>query len=864
MKRVPLLALTCLMFCSAAGPVGAADAVNHPLAGNDHLLPPHSVAESDGLISLYTNPAGLAMRPGEFGLLYFQGLRGGTDDPALEGEFDKSFTGEWSVVTGGGLAFGLDRADGLAGYHYTIGGVDPVISDPRYNRYWRMNIGYGKRIEIPAWQMQLGLGFAYRWTSSSAYALNHLQSWDLGAMVRWGRWASVGFSARNLNRPSLKGLSPGDIGEVAPNYRFSLALRPRVDWATVGIDILQTEAGDVYEYESEYTLRLSPYGRFDLSLGLSGESRYSLGVYFSLGGIRTGGNMGNRYSADEGTSRGSMSVELRNRHYGKSILKNRHYLEIALAGNIPEAPAAGGLLGSPDELCTRDILDLIRRARFEPDVAGIYLTIDSPEIGLAQLEEIRRALEGYRRVTGKPIVAYAPRFDTRSYYLATAASSIVLDPAGDVWLTGMSLNQPFFKNALDKLGIEAQFSRHGRYKSGMESLTSDRMSGDAREADSTVLRNRFSAMKRDISEGRRIDILSLDSLIDRSYFEPEHAVQANLVDAVLYADQVPEFLKEQGGSEATLDVDELEKRRYTRRNWRTDPRVALIYLTGSIVRGESGSGIMGRQTGAASIAAALGEARRDPSIVGVILRVDSGGGGGLASELILREIQITALEKPVIVSMGNAGASGAYLVSIEATRILADRHTITGSIGVFGGKFYIAGLMDKLGISVQGVSAGKHARVNSPLHPYTEEEWEQLQTRLDRFYFKFVQRVAAKRRISWQEVDLISRGRIWTGEDAISHGLIDGIGGLEEAMRSVRRAASIDPGSEIEVVELPRRRSLLSQLLAQKPRTSVLGGSAEDLADWLGGFDPFSGESVLYYEPRATSLPMLLSPEGHH
>ena len=844
MKRQPLLTL--VMFCVlAALPAAGAPAEINPLTGNDRYLPPYPAAGETGLHSLYVNPGGLGMRPGELGLLYFQGLRGGTDVPDLEDEFGRPFTGEWSLVAGGGLAFGLDRSDGVSGYHFDLG---EGSTDPAYSRFWRFNLGCGKRIDIPAWDMQLGVGAAYRWTSSAAYALHRLQTWDLGVLLRWGRWASAGVAARNLNRPALRGLAPGETGEVAPRYQFSVALRPRVDWATFAADIHQFEDGDAYRYDSEFSLLLAPRGRFDIRFAFTDDQRYSAGLWYSQGGMRSGGHLGNRDGESEGTRRGALSVELRNRWFGKPLREKRHYLELELAGQIQEAPPGGFRLGDAP-LCTRDVLDVLTRARSEPDIAGILLRLDRPKMGMAQIEEIHEALAAYRRVTGKPVIVYADAYDTESYYLASACSRIVINPAGELWLSGVRFDKPFVKGALDKLGVEPQFRTHGRYKSAVETFTREGRGADARAADSTLLRNRYSAMKRDISAGRNIDILTLDGLFDRAHFDPAQADGANLVDDILYSDQLPELLAERGGSEATLPVAELRARRYTRRAWGSDPGVALIYLTGNIVRGDG------------DVAGALREARRDPRIVGVVLRVDSGGGGSLASEIIQRELLLTRLAKPVIVSMGNAGASGAYLIGIEGTQILADRLTVTGSIGVVGGKFHVTGLLEKLGISIDGMSRGLHAGVNSPLTPYSAEELDQLQVRLDRHYDSFVEQVATRRRISRQEVDLLGQGRVWSGEDAIGHGLIDGIGGLNEAMHAVRRAADITPGREIEVIVLPRRRGLFASLMVGGSRAA--SGPAVDarLADWLAaGLDPFAGESVLYLEPRLASLRLPVLP----
>ena len=857
MKRLLLLALLCSLFLSAGK--GNAEIVSHPLAGNDPYLPPHSVAGQDGLLGLYVNPAALAMRPGELGLLYFQGLRGYNDMSALDEEFASRYTGDWSLVAGGSLAFGIDRGRSVGGFDYDFGGV-PADSIPRLSRYWRYNLGLSHRFVLPGWDSELSLGAAYRWTRSDAYALDRLGSWDLGALFRWRRWLSLGLSARNIDRPTLRPRFPGEsLGEreIAPSYLVSLALRPKADWVTASMDVLQTEIPNGWEYETHLGLALSLSNRVDLRLGWSDKSRYRAAIFLSQNRWRAGGNLGNQGSASEGSTYGAFSLEWRNRRMGRPLLPNRHFLELSLHGPIPEAPP-GPSLFSARIPCTRDILDLIRRARRERDVAGILLRLEDPELGMAQAEEIRAALLEYRRVTGKPVIFYSHSYSTDEYYLATAGSHIAVNPEGELLLTGLSLGRPYLRGALDKLGVEAQMQRHGSYKSGLEILTRKGPSPATIEADSTFLQSRYSTLRRAIAEERKLDLTSIAGLIDRAHYYPQTARDRGLVDATLHPDQLKNYLTENGGAGGLLGARDLKARRYSKERWGQDPAFALIYVTGMIMTGESGTGLFGQQTGAATVAAALKRARENPRIRGVLLRVDSGGGGGMASELMAREIQRTRLEKPVVVSMGNAAASGGYLISVEGTRILADRSTVTGSIGVFGGKFYLRGMFEKLGITFAGVSAGEHAHLNSSLHPYSEEERETLQARLDHYYDKFVGRVSERRHISKPEVNLIARGRIWSGEDAIQLGLLDALGGMEAALTALRREAGIPPDRDVELIVLPARRGLFSALFrGDAARAGWFPSRGETLPAWLERLDPTRGERVLYYEPTLGPLPLL-------
>ncbi len=852
MPRLPRVLLP--LFCLLLLPVPSlGDLPDHGLAGNDAVFPPLAVAADDGLLGLYHNPASLAFRPGEFGLLYLQGMRMGTDQDALKPAFESRFTGNWSLALGGPIALGLDHVSLPSGYDYGPGAEDRT---PRLRRGDRYNLGLSHRFDLHGWRTQIAIGAAYRFTRSNAYALDGLSTWDIGAVLRWRRWVSLGLHIRNTDRPALRGLEPGDDRSIAPSYTFGLALRPKRHWATLSFDVTQFELENGWDYSTSAGLDMDLSGRARVRLDWRSDSRFSLGLYLSDAGVRGGLAVSNQHEGSRGTRHGAMVLEWRNRRFGMPLIPDRHFLDLELSGPISDAPAPRRF-GAERAHDLRAILDLIGDAVANRDVKGILIRLDSPGLGLAQREELRRALLGYRRVTGRPVVVYADSYGIEDYYLATAGSRVLLNPVGAIRFTGLRRDRLYFRDALDKLGIQADLIQQGRYKSAPESFTRTEASPAAHEADSSFVAARYMALTRGIAEGRNLPLPEVPLFLDRGVIPPSVALEIDLVDALVHPSQIREHLATEEDQGRLLEPERLEARELTKNRWGEDRALALIHVDGILVTGRSGHGLLGPETGAATVVEALRAARLDPRIRGVLMRVNSGGGGVLASEIIRREIMATRDRKPVVVSFGEAGASGAYLLGMEADHVLCNRHTLTGSIGVWGGKLVFGGLLEKLGIGHDGVSEGRHARSDDPFAPYDEEARRQVQEELDRHYRNFVGAVAARRRISEPEVDLIGRGRIWGGVDAIGHGLVDELGGMREGLAALRRLSSIPPGDPIEIVRLPERPSLIAMLRGDghgaygATKAGLLPAPGEDLTRWLERLEPYPSGAALALEPAA-------------
>lgn len=770
-------ALLLLSLLGGLANAAAAQYPTHGLAGNDALQAPFAVAGDDGLAALYHNPAALALRPGEVSLLYLQGLRGGTDLDALTPAFERRFTGDWSAALGGRLALGVDHCALPAGYDYGASGAIPRLA--RSDRY---SIGLGQRFEFPRYALQLAVGGAYRWTRSEAYALDGLASTDLGAVLRWGRWVSFGLVGQNIGRPTLRGLAPGEAPTLAPSYVFGLALRPGRHWATFSVDVAQREIADRWEYETRSGLALDMSGRLRLRFDWTSESRFGLGVFLAEGPARAGLALGNRQTESEGTTRGALSLELSNRRLTRPLLPRRHFLELTLgAAAPPGAETPGGLPA------------LIERARGERDLAGILLRLEQPRLGLVAREELRRALLDYRRLTGRPVIAYAQRYDELDYYLASAGSRILISPQGLLHFGGAASAQVTASAALPQLGLQAALLTAGDANSAPALLSGATPSAAAHAADSSLAAGRYLSLCRGVAEGRNLPLNEAPALLARGLITPEAARELKLIDAIVAPDALPEWLAREEGRGRLLPAADLAARRYAREAWGAEARVALLRLEGLLVDGESGDGPFGRETGVGELVHALERVRRDPALRGALLRIDSGGGSLLAAERLRAEIIRTRQRKPVVVSIGEAGAGAAYLAALEGSRVYANRCSVTGGIGVWGG-------------ALRWAAAPAAATGPAPT-PNDERATAQLAAELERRYEQFVGAVAARRHISEPEVDLLGRGRPWDGNEALQNGLLDEIGGHAEALAALRRQAGLAPGEALRIISLPAPRA---------------------------------------------------------
>jgi protease-4 len=461
----------------------------------------------------------------------------------------------------------------------------------------------------------------------------------------------------------------------------------------------------------------------------------------------------------------------------------------------------------------RDVVEALHRAATDDRVVALIARIGSAHIGLAQLQEVRDAVLAFRD-KGKRAVAYANTFGeftagNGAYYLATAFDTIYLQPSGDVGLTGLIAETPFVRGTLDKLDLVPRLDQRSEYKNFMNMLTERHYTAPHREATQRVMESQFAQMVQGIATARGLHAGAVRALIDRGPFLGAEALKAQLVDALAYRDEVYAQVKAQAGEQAKL----LFLSKYLARAGRpytTGDTIALIYGVGAVRLGTSDYDPLmdGPTMGADTVTAAFRAAIEDPEVKAILFRIDSPGGSYVASDAIWREtVRAREAGKPVIVSMGNLAGSGGYFVAMAANRIVAQPGTITGSIGVLGGKVLTTGLWDKLGLTWDEVHTSSNATLWSSTHDYTPEQWAHLQEWLDRVYNDFTTKVAAGRQLPKERVLEIAKGRIWTGEDAKERGLVDELGGFPVALRLIREAIGQAPDVPIHLKLFPEHAS---------------------------------------------------------
>lgn len=499
--------------------------------------------------------------------------------------------------------------------------------------------------------------------------------------------------------------------------------------------------------------------------------------------------------------------------------------EIEISGLLPEAPTAPGLFGEIQE-SLMDLVKRLDRAAEDKKLHGLVLKIKSTQIGWGKLNEVRAAI-GRVRAAGKKTVAWLETGESMDYLLATACEEVIIPESTALLLVGLRAEVSFFKNLFDKLDLKADVLRVGEYKSAAEPFTRSEMSPAFREEMEAILDGYYGQMLQIVSSDRKITSEEAKSVIDAGPLTAKAALEAKLVDRLEYVDQLESRLK----GEAPQGKIKWQ-RRYGKKKIDTDfsgfggmvkmmelmmgieqpqrktsnPKIAVIYAVGPINTGRSQSGGLGGETmGSDTIIKAIRQAREDSFVKGVVLRVDSPGGSALASDLMWRELEL--LKKPFVVSMGDTAASGGYYISMGADKIFAEPGTLTGSIGVVGGKIGLQGLFDKIGVNTTVISRGRNSGVMSVSSGFTDSERESMEKLLYDIYGQFTAKAAAGRKMPVEELEKLARGRVYTGTQALQIKLVDEIGTLEDAYNEVKKMAQLESESKIDRLVLPKPTS---------------------------------------------------------
>ena len=513
---------------------------------------------------------------------------------------------------------------------------------------------------------------------------------------------------------------------------------------------------------------------------------------------------------------------------GEPTIRDNSVLTLRITGELPDYSPDDPFkrfFGGPDQSLTGLIMQF-KKAKVDKRIKAIMLDINMSGVGWGKAEEIRDAITDFRS-TGKPIYAYLEFGLNKEYYIATACDKIIVPPPGDLFINGLAADVMFFRGSLDKLGIYPDIYQIGKYKSVGDTFTQKKMTDAHREYINSLLDDLFNRWVNAIAQARHKTPDEVRALIDNAPYNASKAKEAGLIDDSVYKDEVEKQLKKLLGYKDTdsfVAVRGVDYRDVSPESLGLNKgeRIAVIYATGDIGSGSSQNSPSGEQSiGSDTVAKALTDAAADKSIKAVVLRVNSPGGSGLASDIIWHAVEAANQKKPVVVSMSDVAASGGYYISASASKIIAQPSTITGSIGVVAGKPVVRGFYDWLGISNEYVLRGKTAGMFRETEKFSDEERAKFEDWIKTTYYQdFVPKVAKGRKKDPQFVDSVGQGRVWTGAQAKERGLVDEFGGLDKAIEVAKQLAKIPSDKGVERVILPYPTTILEQLLSGEGENS--------------------------------------------
>lgn len=473
----------------------------------------------------------------------------------------------------------------------------------------------------------------------------------------------------------------------------------------------------------------------------------------------------------------------------------------------------GSSFKASDNAGMNDILNNIKAAATDPNISGIFLELSTIGTSSANIEEIRNELVEFKK-SGKFIVSYAETYSQSAYYLASVANEIYMFPDGILDIHGMASQNMFYKHLFDKLDIEMQIIRpeNNKFKSAVEPYFLDKMSDANREQNTVLLNSIWNKISNDISISREIDINTINTLADdlTLMFESEAALKYNFIDGLMYRDEIIAKLQQNLNLSNDKKLNLIKNTQYAKVRpelYNGEDKIGIVYAEGQIIDGEGDDTTIGGE----SLSKAIRAARNDKKVKAIVMRVNSPGGSAMASEVIRREVELAAKEKPVIVSMGNYAASGGYWISSSSDYIFADPNTLTGSIGVFGTVPNLKGFMnDKLGLTFDEVKTNENSDFGSLTKPLSPYQLKMMQKHVTETYDDFITLVSETRNLSKTFVDSIAQGRVWSGSDAIELGLVDELGGIEQAIAYASEKAGLESYS---IKEFPKQEDMFESLL---------------------------------------------------
>jgi protease-4 len=763
-----ILAGTVLVLAPASRSAAQATRVTSRGPTEGSALPPTGAALADEVTAPEINPAGLAQVRG-LGLIYIHERNLGID--SID---DSLFLGDtFFDVLGVGLSLQWIREQGRPSFRKTT---------------WAFSLG-GRT---------LSLGLNYNlFSADESEDIDHLSTWDAGLLVRPASFLSVGFAAKDFNGAHLSGT------ELPRRYDLGLGVRPFSDRITLGADLLVDDRGGFSESRLAFTAWVEPFSGFLVLAGLDtglNSSRVAGQISIALNGPFFGATLASGADSDFDRSNHLIQLRASAERYRSLELPTAHWEVLDLDAHLHRRGAPLVSLFAPS---SRDpyleLLSTLSRMREDRHLAGVVVKVTPLDgLGQARIEELRSALSELRQ-HGKHLVAYFMEGGDSEYLVASAAERIYTVPQATFLVNGLSASAIFFATALNKLGVTVDVARVGAYKNAPDELTRSDMSPEQREVLDSYLDGAFARFLSAVEQARSLNEESLRATVDRGILSAQSAKEAGLVDDLLYPDELPSKLEAIQHGAVSLSDHYPAEPDWPRR-WGERPKIAIVNIEGVIAEGKSRTDPFGmtRVAGAETIVKQLQSLLEDRRVAAVVIRIESGGGSGSASDLIWRAVRNVREHKPVIVSMGDYAASGGYYIAMAGDEVLAEPSTLTGSIGVFALKPGFGPLLAKLGIHPQVLKRGDKADLFSLARSWTSGEQEAMQRYIDEFYNLFITRVAESRNLEKSKVDSIAQGRVWSGEAAQKIGLVDELGSLSDAIARAQRRAGLE-GKEVEV-----------------------------------------------------------------
>ncbi|MBW2527345.1 MAG: signal peptide peptidase SppA [Deltaproteobacteria bacterium] len=767
-----------------------------PRATDGVTIPGKSLVTTDDASATMYNPANLAFMPG------------------VEARFMGVHTGNEARFVPRGYAMDIGVPFWMLGMGLRVDWVRPSLgAPPPYAFMGRRNsfqwVRWGAALRLGEWA---ALGSTLAWSDADSPSLDDLFSATAGLALRPSRFVSAGAVLRDYNTPQ------NDAGFfVDRSVDFGVAVRPIDGRRLLEIAFETSYRSDAEQWVPQVSgsVGIPHVGRLRGGVQMldpgTANVLASVGLELDWGGMELSGGM---------MAGSALTLEGTGMYAGGAI---RGFVE---EDGLPLPPRVVRLRfeKTPKLRQHTRLLHQLWRLAADDDVKGVLIELRaSPAKSLALTEELADALWLMRK-RGKQVLCHLEDADGRSLYLCAAANRIGINPMGGTRFAGLATRYFYFGGLLDKLGVRADFVRIGDHKLAAEAYTLEGGTSTARRDHQQLLQELEEIYLRGIAKGRPVDFATARQRVHAGPYLSSEARDAGLVDTLVYEDEIDRFVQETFGGPVLIEDLALPKQRAP--YWGEPRKVAIVYLHGDMVDGKSMRiPFLGlRMAGSYTVADALKQARQDPTVQAVVLRIETGGGSSLAADVILREATLLAKAKPLIVSMGSKAASAGYYAAVAAEEIWANRSTITGSIGIYYPKVDVTGLLEKLGIRSEHFRTGPRANLESLFRPFTDDERKTFGVKVKQLYDLFVGRVAEHRPLSVEQVDAVGRGRVFTGRQARQNKLVDRVGGLRQALARARRLGGLPKNAA--VVELPEEDPTLFEMVMNA--AGVPGASADD------------------------------------